>query len=1110
MSPFAGGGVMADANTSVPFDNGFRVSRWATARPVSQSLPPSSVLPQSGVFDSAHPSSISSQSGVFDSAHSPSTSSQSGVFDSAHTPISSPSRVVDPAHSSAPPQSRVVDPARSHPSSSSSQSRVVDPALIISSPLLPKSTSEIATKKLVDAIRRDRLGLNASTDVRLKSGTVEATRFMPTPSVAIRKDSKAASVSGVFDPAQNTQDAAASAQSVSHNIDSYSDSRRLTSRVVDPALKVGNNITYVGGPSGVADPASPSASGVVDSAKPRPYKAPPAIAKLNRPYASVVTGDSSGSNYDPSNPPIVKGPTHYVPTSQVAYRGSLYGGKGVGTSQSSQNRGSPYPVGRSSPLPKFGQGFQKQGGSPPPPPPPKQPSGPPAPSPPPQGGGNQTLFNMKWRAHVVELLDRFMLVFEWHNRVQRKDIIKRLPFDERWWRALDHILTICGRYKVVSGASDLFPLYWFCTDPDHKVEPPVMRPYDHSKNTTVCEEPLYIVSDSTLHKQAGQSKSLLPGFKQNHFWFLEGEVWAGAVCDDLAGLLKSRCDERIVKRDVHLRRGKEPVPRHAQTIVFWNPNDFVTNKKVITYNDNLPHSLTSLLEVCRKYSDELGSISFVVGGEAIKWNLTYEYDVWCSWCRQAIREQGFLVLSGAEFYRPLMMRDDNYHLATEGEILRAMPEFLEAIMQLQDGYWQLRHSLSFQNVLAQRANAAVNYLGEADEVFARGVSSCPEYDNLAPQRYSLSPFYRSLGADWLNWPLSDNTKLCITLSFEDNANVPDAAEMSQAEQITRAQAATARPGEYTISNISDQSPEARAFPDTNPRVDVPVDIVQRQMRQERKEVLARQSDPRTRRPLPSSSSVTPSASRADDFGERPVHPYEPDRFDATSVGTVTNLFSRTDEQTFSEVGVEDKRIVIVMGPYGSGTNVMVDYISNTFDVDVRPSSTFVSHKKSGIINLQNTLLWKHAIPVEELIFSESAVVILMIREPFSWIGSMSRSPYELHPSEGKRNKKQNWLAEPVQFKGESCLNVSADTTWSSAIELWKTYAYGYKTGAFRTSLAPGFPGHKNIVIVRYEDIVRAPIKVMEKLTTLGLRRLDVRIAPRTIETTRSGCNGSKI
>lgn len=203
-----------------------------------------------------------------------------------------------------------------------------------------------------------------------------------------------------------------------------------------------------------------------------------------------------------------------------------------------------------------------------------------------------------------------------------------------------------------------------------------------------------------------------------------------------------------------------------------------------------------------------------------------------------------------------------------------------------------------------------------------------------------------------------------------------------------------------------------------------------------------------------------------------------------------------------------KPFVVVLGLWKTCTNVLVEYLTKFFDVDL-PTVKAMSGGPGGWkwANYEfpepgrcgarrGRTWWKHE-PLRDLVLfpathqGRPVLILCCIREPCRWINALAHGSYELKGAKGNRwfwksNGKgdHRWLAEgPVQFKHPMTDEVF---TYKNADSLWVEYAYGVMKGRLATQAES-----LRTRVVRHEDIVLQPLAVLEALVQLGLpRKLD--------------------
>ena len=170
---------------------------------------------------------------------------------------------------------------------------------------------------------------------------------------------------------------------------------------------------------------------------------------------------------------------------------------------------------------------------------------------------------------------------------------------------------------------------------------------------------------------------------------------------------------------------------------------------------------------------------------------------------------------------------------------------------------------------------------------------------------------------------------------------------------------------------------------------------------------------------------------------------------------------------------------------------MQQYISANFSVNVMPPPPAPGQKVhtgliKGVDSGKPWTLWKHQVPWQAFQFpSPNSVVILMIREPCSWMGSVNQAGYELFPQNYKHRKQNRpWTLDQVAFK-ETPSDCNGHL-FTDAVSLWRFYAHGYISGAVGVEAGPEGDVHNNVVIVRYEDLISSPTAIMATLHNLKL------------------------
>ena len=113
-----------------------------------------------------------------------------------------------------------------------------------------------------------------------------------------------------------------------------------------------------------------------------------------------------------------------------------------------------------------------------------------------------------------------------------------------------------------------------------------------------------------------------------------------------------------------------------------------------------------------------------------------------------------------------------------------------------------------------------------------------------------------------------------------------------------------------------------------------------------------------------------------------------------------------------------------------------------------------------------------------------AVVLCMVRDPASYLGAMSEKPYEVYPLPRKRRKKYrlDWMFEKVEIDGHHGVAYVSD----SLVDFWYDCIEGHLSGYLRPCGLDTFAD--KVFVVKFEDLVERPVKVLHDLERLGLRR----------------------
>ena len=133
----------------------------------------------------------------------------------------------------------------------------------------------------------------------------------------------------------------------------------------------------------------------------------------------------------------------------------------------------------------------------------------------------------------------------------------------------------------------------------------------------------------------------------------------------------------------------------------------------------------------------------------------------------------------------------------------------------------------------------------------------------------------------------------------------------------------------------------------------------------------------------------------------------------------------------------------ILGPFGSGTNLISKILQGVFEIDM---------EKGG-----STVIWKHMVEYQSLensvINNQDVIFIVAYRPLESWIRSMKIEPYHI-----MWNRKN--VNTPFIFRGD--VN-NPRMEFKSLIGLYETYYFNYIRLMSK---------YKNIVFLNYDDVIQ--------------------------------------
>eukprot|EP00928_Gymnodinium_smaydae_P065636 TRINITY_DN48740_c0_g1_i1.p1 TRINITY_DN48740_c0_g1~~TRINITY_DN48740_c0_g1_i1.p1 ORF type:complete len:400 (+),score=90.52 TRINITY_DN48740_c0_g1_i1:47-1246(+) len=202
----------------------------------------------------------------------------------------------------------------------------------------------------------------------------------------------------------------------------------------------------------------------------------------------------------------------------------------------------------------------------------------------------------------------------------------------------------------------------------------------------------------------------------------------------------------------------------------------------------------------------------------------------------------------------------------------------------------------------------------------------------------------------------------------------------------------------------------------------------------------------------------------------------------------------------SEPGRRELRLqggtVAIMGPHCSGTKVLAKYMRTFFDMSVQPPEK-TKRVGDGTVRIGSRSLWKHTVPLADWELpardaeGANVTVLLTVREPMSWVLSLSQHPYEVARADGGRRRQGDvrWMADRIRLETTDAslfCDPFAGREFESAVHLWQAYASGYLHGSMTSDC--GDAAQPTFVLVKYEDVLHRPIEVLQALADAGLPR----------------------
>lgn len=212
--------------------------------------------------------------------------------------------------------------------------------------------------------------------------------------------------------------------------------------------------------------------------------------------------------------------------------------------------------------------------------------------------------------------------------------------------------------------------------------------------------------------------------------------------------------------------------------------------------------------------------------------------------------------------------------------------------------------------------------------------------------------------------------------------------------------------------------------------------------------------------------------------------------------TVVEDFARFDEELWDGLDIEEvalqrmhanefgsrtvgatsqagaNRNVHVLGLQDTGTNLLYQMLM----INLGSHLTFYDSTTLTPHGQYRTGIWKHSNIKELYDYNASAlermsddkvVAFMMVRDPMSWLQSVSKAPYELSSCTGG----QDWLTRPCLHRVPAGYNQAPPKQFSNLEEVWNAWTSAYEH-YYKNGLERG-------LVIRYEDLVLEPERTMD-------------------------------
>ena len=192
----------------------------------------------------------------------------------------------------------------------------------------------------------------------------------------------------------------------------------------------------------------------------------------------------------------------------------------------------------------------------------------------------------------------------------------------------------------------------------------------------------------------------------------------------------------------------------------------------------------------------------------------------------------------------------------------------------------------------------------------------------------------------------------------------------------------------------------------------------------------------------------------------------------TSIGAMPVTVLSTDPaardmlQGCAEEKSEPYLFTAVLGLHNNGNNAIEKHLRTFHAGHVEPTDcrdrtgVVRAWEGNGTLHIESLRIWRHACPAEDFglpsrVTSGTRRVrlacVICVRDPVTWLVSMSRKPYDTYPTTGKKRAhgKLDWLLGNITFRGSTAPAIGqVDREFSDALVLWEVWYAHYLRQSF--------------------------------------------------------------